>query len=59
MLPFDDFDREDSATGRPGEEALAGSSVLTPAAVPEGRDHVFHLFVVRSEARDELRAHQI
>ncbi len=38
-------------------QALAGSSVLTPAAVPEGRDHVYHLYVVRSEHRDELRAH--
>ncbi|HKZ13932.1 MAG TPA: DegT/DnrJ/EryC1/StrS family aminotransferase, partial [Solirubrobacterales bacterium] len=34
-------------------EALAGSSVLTPAGVPAGSDHVFHLYVVRSEARDE------
>jgi dTDP-3-amino-3,4,6-trideoxy-alpha-D-glucose transaminase len=38
-------------------QALAGSSVITPAAVPEGSDHVFHLYVVRSEHRDELRAH--
>ncbi len=38
-------------------EALAGSSVIAPAGVPDGRDHVYHLYVVRSEARDELRAH--
>jgi dTDP-3-amino-3,4,6-trideoxy-alpha-D-glucose transaminase len=38
-------------------EALADSSVIAPAAVPEGSDHVFHLYVVRSEHRDELRAH--
>lgn len=38
-------------------QALAGSSVITPAVVPKGRDHVFHLYVVRSEHRDELRAH--
>jgi dTDP-4-amino-4,6-dideoxygalactose transaminase len=38
-------------------EALAGSSVIAPAAVPDGRDHVYHLYVVRSDARDELRAH--
>ncbi|HTT95648.1 MAG TPA: DegT/DnrJ/EryC1/StrS family aminotransferase [Solirubrobacterales bacterium] len=38
-------------------EALAGSSVIAPAGVPEGRDHVFHLYVVRSAARDALRAH--
>jgi dTDP-3-amino-3,4,6-trideoxy-alpha-D-glucose transaminase len=38
-------------------EALAGSSVIVPA--PEGidGDHVFHLFVVRSEKRDALREH--
>jgi dTDP-4-amino-4,6-dideoxygalactose transaminase len=38
-------------------QALAGSSVITPAVVPVGRDHVFHLYVVRSKHRDELRAH--
>jgi dTDP-4-amino-4,6-dideoxygalactose transaminase len=38
-------------------EALAGSSVVAPAGAPEGSDHVFHLYVVRSEAREELRAH--
>jgi dTDP-3-amino-3,4,6-trideoxy-alpha-D-glucose transaminase len=38
-------------------QALAGSSVVTPAVVREGSDHVFHLYVVRSESRDELRAH--
>jgi dTDP-3-amino-3,4,6-trideoxy-alpha-D-glucose transaminase len=38
-------------------QALAGSSVITPAGMPEGLDHVYHLYVVRSEARDELRAH--
>jgi dTDP-4-amino-4,6-dideoxygalactose transaminase len=38
-------------------QALAGSSVVTPAVVPGGSDHVFHLYVVRSDARDELRAH--
>jgi dTDP-4-amino-4,6-dideoxygalactose transaminase len=38
-------------------EALAGTSVVTPAAAGVGRDHVFHLYVVRSEDRDGLRAH--
>jgi dTDP-4-amino-4,6-dideoxygalactose transaminase len=38
-------------------QALAGSSVVTPAVVPSGRDHVFHLYVVRSEHRDALREH--
>ena len=38
-------------------EALEGSSVVTPHAVRDGGDHVYHQFVVRSTARDELRAH--
>lgn len=37
--------------------ALAGTSVLTPAPTAPGGDHVFHLYVVRSERRDELRRH--
>jgi dTDP-3-amino-3,4,6-trideoxy-alpha-D-glucose transaminase len=37
--------------------ALAETSLTLPAPVAAGGDHVFHLFVARSEARDELRAH--
>ena len=38
-------------------EGLAGTSVVLPApAAPDG-DHVYHLFVVRSEKRDALREH--
>lgn len=36
---------------------LEGTSVELPAAAFEGADHVYHLFVVRSEQRDALRAH--
>jgi dTDP-4-amino-4,6-dideoxygalactose transaminase len=36
-------------------EALADASLELPAEAP-GRRHVYHLFVVRSEARDRLRA---
>jgi dTDP-3-amino-3,4,6-trideoxy-alpha-D-glucose transaminase len=36
--------------------ALANAPVLTPAAPADGGDHVFHLYVVVSEARDRLRA---
>ncbi len=32
--------------------ALEGS-IMTPAAPPDGHDHVFHQFVVRSDRRDE------
>jgi dTDP-3-amino-3,4,6-trideoxy-alpha-D-glucose transaminase len=38
-------------------EALAGTSVTVPAPVHIDGDHVFHLFVVRSEHRDALREH--
>jgi dTDP-3-amino-3,4,6-trideoxy-alpha-D-glucose transaminase len=39
------------------QEALAGSALTPPAAAGAGRDHVFHLFVVRTPARDALRDH--
>lgn len=38
-------------------EALAGTAALPPAEAPVCGDHVFHLFVVRSGRRDELREH--
>jgi dTDP-4-amino-4,6-dideoxygalactose transaminase len=34
--------------------ALEGSPIIPPA-IPEGNQHVFHLFVVRCSRRDELR----
>ena len=37
--------------------ALAGTDVVLPAGPVDGGDHVFHLFVVRCEDRDGLRAH--
>jgi dTDP-3-amino-3,4,6-trideoxy-alpha-D-glucose transaminase len=37
--------------------ALAGTAITVPAPAAAGTDHVFHLFVVRSAARDELRTH--
>jgi len=38
-------------------EGLAGTSVALPAPAFEGGDHVYHLFIVRSEQRDALREH--
>jgi dTDP-3-amino-3,4,6-trideoxy-alpha-D-glucose transaminase len=38
-------------------DGLADSAVTAPAAAAEDGDHVYHLFVVRSEERDALRAH--
>lgn len=40
-------------------EGLQGSSVGVPSPACEGADHVYHLFVVRSEDRDGLREHLI
>jgi len=37
--------------------ALAGTDVVLPAGPVDGGDHVFHLFVVRCDDRDGLRAH--
>jgi dTDP-3-amino-3,4,6-trideoxy-alpha-D-glucose transaminase len=37
--------------------ALQGRSIELPAMPVPGGDHVYHLFVVRSEERDLLRAH--
>jgi dTDP-4-amino-4,6-dideoxygalactose transaminase len=45
------------AAGAALREALAGTAVLPPAEPPVCGDHVFHLFVVRSGRRDELREH--
>jgi dTDP-3-amino-3,4,6-trideoxy-alpha-D-glucose transaminase len=38
-------------------EGLTGTSVELPAPAFEGADHVYHLFIVRSERREALRAH--
>lgn len=34
--------------------ALAGTPIITPS-IPDGNEHVFHLFVVRCSQRDELQ----
>jgi dTDP-3-amino-3,4,6-trideoxy-alpha-D-glucose transaminase len=38
-------------------EALAGSEVELPSPAAEDGDHVYHLFVVHTQARDALRDH--
>ncbi len=41
-----------------GAAAADGRRAVQPASLPfEGADHVYHLFVVRTEQRDELREH--
>jgi dTDP-4-amino-4,6-dideoxygalactose transaminase len=37
--------------------ALKGAPVITPAPAADGGDHVWHQYVVTTDARDELRAH--
>ena len=37
-------------------DALSGGGVITPVE-PDGREHVYHLYVVRSPERDALREH--
>jgi dTDP-3-amino-3,4,6-trideoxy-alpha-D-glucose transaminase len=43
------------AAGAALRAALEGADVIPPPAPAEGHDHVFHLFVVRSSRRDDLR----
>lgn len=38
------------------DELLTGTDVITPA-VPNDAEHVYHLYVIRSEQRDALQAH--
>ena len=51
-LPHLDADnRRRTNIARFYDDALAGSELAVPAA-PQGREHVYHLYVVRSERRD-------
>jgi dTDP-3-amino-3,4,6-trideoxy-alpha-D-glucose transaminase len=43
--------------GQALREALDGSPVIPPGPIGDESDHVFHLFVVRTDARDALRDH--
>ncbi len=51
---LDDWNEARRAHARVLSDRLAGLPLELPA-VPAGGDHVFHLFVVRSDARDQLR----
>jgi dTDP-3-amino-3,4,6-trideoxy-alpha-D-glucose transaminase len=48
-------ERRSAAAGL--RRGLRGTSVATPPVAIDGGDHVYHLFVVRCEDRDGLRAH--
>ena len=39
------------------DRALAGTAVTPPSPAGLGRDHVYHQYVIETDARDELRAH--
>ncbi len=39
------------------DELLAGVGDIRRPAVADGREHVYHLYVIRTEHRDELRKH--
>ncbi|HEY2054172.1 MAG TPA: DegT/DnrJ/EryC1/StrS family aminotransferase [Solirubrobacterales bacterium] len=54
---LDDANQRRRDAGAALREALGGSPVTVPAPVSADGDHVFHLFVVRSEHRDALREH--
>jgi len=52
-----DWTEDRREAGRLLSAALAGAGIDTPAPPVAGGDHVFHLFVVRSDRRDALREH--
>ena len=54
---LDDANQRRRDAGAALREALDGSPVVVPAPVSADGDHVFHLFVVRSDKRDALREH--
>jgi len=54
---LDDANQQRRDAGDALRSALADSSLTVPAPTEATGDHVFHLFVVRSSERDELREH--
>ena len=57
LAALDDANERRRAAGAALRKALAESPVAPPPPPARDGDHVFHLFVVRSPQRDELRAH--
>jgi dTDP-4-amino-4,6-dideoxygalactose transaminase len=53
---LDGWNDQRRAAGAKLRAALASTGVELATGAFEGSDHVYHLFVVRSDARDELRA---
>jgi dTDP-3-amino-3,4,6-trideoxy-alpha-D-glucose transaminase len=60
LLRLDDWNEQRRRLGATLRERLAGceEAAIDPVKAPfAGADQVYHLFVVRTDARDELRAH--
>lgn len=54
---LDDRNADRRRIGAALRAGLEGTSVELPSPAFEGADHVYHLFIVRSQQRDALRAH--
>ncbi|RKQ85062.1 dTDP-4-amino-4,6-dideoxygalactose transaminase [Solirubrobacter pauli] len=54
---LDDRNADRRRLGAALRAGLEGTSVELPSPAFEGADHVYHLFIVRSQQRDALRAH--
>jgi len=54
---LDRWNDQRRAAGAALRHALSNTTVTVPAPVATDGDHVFHVFVVRTPARDALRAH--
>lgn len=54
---LDGWNEDRRRLGAALREGLAGTGVELPAPAFVGADHVYHLFVVRSDRRNALRAH--
>ncbi|HEY2766823.1 MAG TPA: DegT/DnrJ/EryC1/StrS family aminotransferase [Solirubrobacteraceae bacterium] len=58
LARLDGWNDERRRAGDALRERLAGNGVVDPVNLPfDGADHVYHLFVVRCAAREELREH--
>ncbi len=54
---LEEWNRTRQERARWYDAALAGAQVQVPEVAPPGREHVYHLYVVRSSQRDALRDH--
>ena len=57
LARLDEANERRRQAGTALRQALAASAVTAPPPPAADGDHVFHLFVVRSDERDALRAH--